>query len=561
MLRGFDGVWRWQTSKGAVWLYQCVMNWGASSQGALNQVFALDGRQKPGTVIDLLARVEGLLGDNSISIDAAVQRGRLIANLYLERFLVLAARAHRTIAVYDLDTGKTLLLISDAPQAELIEDVVLTADVRHAVQLNRDGQFFVHELASGRTVLQGRQVDDEIIIFSPEGYYWSSYEGAHFVQLRFPGLPGAHTFQQFASMLDRPDFIKARLIGAAASLPVPELSAPPQITVGLDPVSGNGAQHRLRITATSVRQLARLLVYRDGHRIMDRTITGEQYKGDLTVDTRTGRWLNVVVLDERGLASRAQAIPLKRSARGGGRLHAVLIGIDTYARQSMHLEYARSDAERLGKALESSASRYYTDARITRLLDTQATAVTILDTLRRVVTEAEPQDTILFSFAGHGVKGDEGKLYLTPAEYRTDDVTGTGLAWSEVAKILSSARARVIVFLDACHAGLSGAESASTNDDAVQALLSGARSPMLVFAASKGRQLSHEGGLWNGGLFTHAIVEALQHNREASDLNGNGLVEASELYLALKSIVVRESKGAQTPWLVRQDLIGDFALF
>jgi hypothetical protein len=169
MLRGFDGVWRWQTSKGAVWLYQCVTNWGASDQGALNQVFVLDGRKKPGTVIDLLAQVEGLLGNNNISIDAAVQQGRLIANLYLDRFLVLAARAHRTIAVYDLDTAKTVLLISDAPQAELIEDVVLTADMRHAVQLNRDGQFFIHELAAGSNHLNERQMQDQKNLYTPDG--------------------------------------------------------------------------------------------------------------------------------------------------------------------------------------------------------------------------------------------------------------------------------------------------------------------------------------------------------------------------------------------------------
>ena len=84
---------------------------------------------------------------------------------------------------------------------------------------------------------------------------------------------------------------------------------------------------------------------------------------------------------------------------------------------------------------------------------------------------------------------------------------------------------------------------------------------MLVFAASKGRQLSEESPRWGGGLFTHAIIEALERNRAAHDLDGNGVIEVSELYLALKSIVVRESKGAQTPWLVRRDLIGNFALF
>ena len=48
----------------------------------------------------------------------------------------------------------------------------------------------------------------------------------------------------------------------------------------------------------------------------------------------------------------------------------------------------------------------------------------------------------------------------------------------------------MVVILDSCHSGLSGAEGLGTNDDAVASLLTGARAPMLVLAASKGRQFS-----------------------------------------------------------------------
>ena len=48
-----------------------------------------------------------------------------------------------------------------------------------------------------------------------------------------------------------------------------------------------------------------------------------------------------------------------------------------------------------------------------------------------------------------------------------------------------------------------------------------------------------------------AIVDA----EEKSD------VEISEVYRALKGFVAQETSGAQTPWLVRQDVVGDFSLF
>jgi len=67
---------------------------------------------------------------------------------------------------------------------------------------------------------------------------------------------------------------------------------------------------------------------------------------------------------------------------------------------------------------------------------------------------------------------------------------------------------------------------------------------------------------WGGGAFTHALVEVLNGNWRSADLNGNGLIEVSELYRALRSIVAAETPGQQRPpWLARADLIGDFALF
>jgi hypothetical protein len=60
----------------------------------------------------------------------------------------------------------------------------------------------------------------------------------------------------------------------------------------------------------------------------------------------------------------------------------------------------------------------------------------------------------------------------------------------------------VVVILDACHSGLSGAEGLGTNDDAVASLLAGTHARMLVLAASKGRQYSYEDPKWGGGLHT-----------------------------------------------------------
>ncbi len=106
-----------------------------------------------------------------------------------------------------------------------------------------------------------------------------------------------------------------------------------------------------------------------------------------------------------------------------------------------------------------------------------------------------------------------------------------------------------------------GRKELGTNDQAVGALLAGDHPPMLVLAASKGRQTSAEDKKWDGGIFTYALIEALQSKRSTYDLDHDGAIEISELYQGLRRILARETGGNQTPWLVRQDLLGDFVVF
>jgi hypothetical protein len=148
-------------------------------------------RPKGGSVTDLSTPLEAFwAGANGIS----EHQTRLKPQVFGNRYLVAASVAQKTILVFDLAEKRQIALFKGVPQADLIEDVQLSSDGRYVIQFNSDGQFFIHEVEIGRLNILGRVVDDEIIVYTPEGYYWSSYEGAHFVQLRFPGLPGLFPF-------------------------------------------------------------------------------------------------------------------------------------------------------------------------------------------------------------------------------------------------------------------------------------------------------------------------------------------------------------------------------
>jgi uncharacterized caspase-like protein len=321
------------------------------------------------------------------------------------------------------------------------------------------------------------------------------------------------------------------------------------------------------VRATSPTDLKTLRLFDDGELVKELPLEGRQSSSRITFENGLkGRWLTVVAEDTKGFFSTPLSIQSPAAASTDRVLHAVLVGIDAYNQPEMKLNFASSDAGRLAGALQSQRGKYFAQVQVTQLLDRNAGANAILTALESAVSSAKPGDIVFFSFAGHGIKGAAGLFYLAPSGFDANDSDNTGLAWSRVAGILSKSKARVVVVLDACHSGSADIEKIGSNDQAVSDLLGGHRAPILVFAASKGRQFSLEDPpgkppRWGGGVFTFALVRSLTDDRALTDSNANGALEISELYRAVKSRVVSETNGEQTPWLVRQDLIGDFALF
>ena len=174
-----------------------------------------------------------------------------------------------------------------APQPGLLANVTLSEDARHVIQLNKDGQFFIHEIASGHTPLTGRVVDDEIIVYTREGYYWSSYEGAHFVQLRFPGLPCVFPLKQFAHVLEHPEIIKGQIASAVQPPIRPKLSPPPDLSVALARAEA-GRRPKIFITARGTTPLQRLKLYADGQLVSDVGLDGLSIAQDVEIPPLDG---------------------------------------------------------------------------------------------------------------------------------------------------------------------------------------------------------------------------------------------------------------------------------
>ncbi len=423
---------------------------------------------------------------------------------------------------------------------------------------NCDGQFFIYDpQRSASPILSGRVVDEELIVYNAQGYYAATYEGAHFVHVGFPGMAGVHSFEQFAHVLDRPDFIRDILGGRRATLPSPALLPPPDLTLTAGPETPAGME--ITVEASSGSGLAAIEFHEDGRLELRQPLSGTAVRQTISIAKRPHvRTLTGVAIDSMGFKSRPVTLDLPRGT-AANTLHVVAVGVDDYDRLNP-LQGAKADAAALVAGLKTSALAYYRDVKTTMRADRAATAAIIQADLRAAVEAAGPDDTILVFFAGHGGGSDDGRYFMALSQSDPDRLPETAFDWQTMADILSQARGRVIVIIDACHSGQTGTVQ-GTNDAAVASLATKTAAPMVVFAASKGRQSSEEMAGQSGGVFTQTLARLLSRDRAATDSNGDGVLEVSELYRALKVAVEASTDGRQTPWIVRRNMIGDVPLF
>src|SRR5205823_13187803 len=111
------------------------------------------------------------------------------------------------------------------------------------------------------------------------------------------------------------------------------------------------------------------------------------------------------------------------------------------------------------------------------------------------------------TFDSEGAGREPYQINFTTHEISRRVPAHAALAWSAFTQrlaLLSRKTRRVLVLLDACHSG-----SAANNEELVRALLT-AHAGVLVFAGSRGSEVSLESPEWRHGAFTQAILEALQ---------------------------------------------------
>lgn len=560
-------LWRWQQGGETIWLLHALCYPAVTGDGPpVGRLQLYRSGRGSATMTDIGA----LLPPDFYLVPASFQDAGPLAAWRIGPRLILASRTSDSVAMLDLATMRIDHMGRILTQARNLVDLRLDDRGQFLRQLNLDGQTYLIGIARRQPFLRSVEIDGEVVFVTNEGYFQGSEESAHYVFLSFPGVAGFHAISQFRSLLHRPDLVMAAIEQQRVQGTVPatrtalsNIAAPPRLDARwIDAGSASrGTSVAIEIEVAGEVPLRAIEVFQDG--ILRRTLPLHGNSARLSLDIAAeaaegANWIGLRARDERGVTGLVRALDVV--ATGGDRLRPTLkvvaVGNNHYTDVNLApLASAVKDAENMAAALKRLEGQTYGRVETRVLADANGLRNRLLEELKVASAGLGRGDTLLLHVAAHGLRDTAGRFYFATRETKLADVAGSAVPWSDISAALADTRARVVVLLDTCHSGAAGA--AEVNDGSV-ADIAQRDTPVLIIAASKGRQLSRE--VVDGGLFTTALAEIIAH-RVDLDRNRSGWLELSELYRPLKAMVSSRSGGTQTPWISRNGLVGEISLF
>ena len=156
---------------------------------------------------------------------------------------------------------------------------------------------------------------------------------------------------------------------------------------------------------------------------------------------------------------------------------------------------------------------------------------------------ARRDDLTLLYFTGHGLKDDEGRLYLAMTNTRREALMFTAISAAQLNDAMDACPSRrKVLILDCCYSGAFPAGRTAKADEGVQTLERFQGKGRAVLTASDATQYAFEGddltGAGTSSVFTRYLVEAIRSG--AADLDEDGDIALDELYSYVRDRVVAE---------------------
>jgi hypothetical protein len=152
-------------------------------------------------------------------------------------------------------------------------------------------------------------------------------------------------------------------------------------------------------------------------------------------------------------------------------------------------------------------------------------------------------DLTLLYFTGHGLKDDQGRLYLAMTDTRHDQLLFTGLSAHQINEAMEASSSRQqLLILDCCYSGAYPADRVPKADTNAHSLSRFEGTGRVILTASDAIQYAFQGdqvtGEGSGSVFTRFLVEGLTTGE--ADLDGDGNIALDELYAYAYDHVIAE---------------------
>ncbi|MEU6609999.1 caspase family protein [Streptomyces shenzhenensis] len=249
-----------------------------------------------------------------------------------------------------------------------------------------------------------------------------------------------------------------------------------------------------------------------------------------------------------------------------GTRRALVIGIANYEHVTSLPEAVLNDARDTASVLRAEEYCGFPPDQVRVLLDGQATLEGIRAGLAELAFSSMPEDTVVIFFSGHGARlsSTEGETSaLVPVDCHTSDLQGTALPEAELTAALAAINAqRLLVLVDACHAGGVAAMKATYDDQSIHAGFSEKSLAKLaqgtgrvVIASSRAQEYSQVLSGARNSVFTQHLLEALEGKGRTT---GDGLIRVFEIFNHVAEKVRTSVPGEQHPIFKASDLEDNF---
>lgn len=244
---------------------------------------------------------------------------------------------------------------------------------------------------------------------------------------------------------------------------------------------------------------------------------------------------------------------------------ALIVGVADYAEVKPLPEAVRNDASDIADLLRDPNFCGYPDENVKVLINSDASLVGIRAALADLASSTTADDTVAIFFSGHGARLGSSAArtnVLIPYDCKVSDMPGTTLGEVELTAALANIKAaRLLVILDACHAGgavslkdgSEGGYEEGFDEKGLQSLATGVG--RVVLASSRSSETSLVLGGARNSVFTTAVLNGLKGGTPASS---DGTIRVFDLFNQVAEMVRKAVPGQQHPIFKASDLEENF---